>query len=230
MTTKCPTCGDSFKALGTHWRYKPEHRPEFTDKQREIIIGLLMGDGTITSRHTPRLKAQMTNLEYLEYLQDEFGVLSIDISVARTAEEGAAHSRNYENPNADPSDYNDIYDWGTRAHPSLSEYADWYIAGQKIWPENIELTPTVLKHWYCGDGHMNTQRASPRLSIGIFNESDNASKLSSLFTEVDLPSPRYNIYDGNAMIRFTVDESREIWNYMGDPLPGFEYKWPKDLR
>ena len=26
--------------------------------------------------------------------------------------------------------------------------------------------------------------------------------------------------------RWTVDESKELFDYMGDPLPGFEYKWP----
>mgnify|MGYP007057105309 CR=1 FL=1 len=33
----CPKCGTEYKRLGGHWRYNPDHRPELTEKQLDII-------------------------------------------------------------------------------------------------------------------------------------------------------------------------------------------------
>jgi hypothetical protein len=43
----CPDCGESFKSVGHHWRYSPSHRPDITSKQKEILTGLVMGDGIV---------------------------------------------------------------------------------------------------------------------------------------------------------------------------------------
>lgn len=44
---KCPECCDEYEHLGQHWHYSPSHRPELTQKQKEITVGLVMGDGSI---------------------------------------------------------------------------------------------------------------------------------------------------------------------------------------
>jgi len=68
------------------------------------------------------------------------------------------------------------------------------------------------------------------------NEIENTEKVGQMFENVGLPSPsNYNISerkDGSETCnaQFTVDQSKELWEYMGEPLPDFEYKWPRRFR
>jgi len=224
--TSCPKCGKSYERLGAHWQWNPEHRPSFTKKQKEIITGLLMGDGCINrGGKVPRLTSNMTSPNYLKYIDNIFGCISTGVSLKRTAKENAKISVNRGiNLDAKEENYQNIYNWKTRRHPNLQQWADWYSTGKKIWPKDIELTPTVLKHWYCGDGNWENSGTSNRIKISMENEMGNIEKVFSMFTNSGLPEP--SSYSGHKIV-FTVDQSKELWEYMGKPLPDFYYKWPK---
>lgn len=222
----CPTCNESFKNVGTHWRWSPSHRPEFTPLQEDIITGVLMGDGSIyRSNKTPYLRVKMITKEYLEYLENIFGILTTGISLVRTSEESARSCRlSGLDENASAENYSDIYELRVRSHPRLEKYSRWYDSGKKVWPKNIELTPTVLKHWYCCDGTYHGNH----IEIGMCNERDRTDIVSSYFNRLDLPEPsNYNTSNGTCIAEFSVDDSKKLFDYMGDPLPGFEYKWSK---
>lgn len=203
-------------------------------KQKRIITGLMMGDGCINHSNDNRfLIVNMIAKEYLNYVDSQLGVLSTAVSMRETASESATRSRKRGfSPNAEECDYSDIYTLQSRSHPELDEFVDWYSSGEKVWPEKIKLTPTTLKHWYCGDGMWNNTQGNNRIEFGVSNERNNTDKVDSYFNKVGLPEPsNYSESvrdDGsiNCHMQFTVQDSKKLWKYMGEPLPGFGYKWP----
>ncbi len=227
MSDICPNCGEENGALGQHWPSSRCEYPNLSDKQKDIITGVLMSDGYINRRKNrkPRLKVDSTNKEYLNYLNKEFGAFSTGKPTCyRTAEEEAKREKI---PRFKNSTYQDQYTWTSRSLPELNRWANWYSSGEKIWPKNINLTPTVLKHFYVGDGTMKNGNC---ITIYLSNEKENKRKVNKYFTDVGLPKPRwYNQErrDGSisARIRWRVEESKEILEYMGEPISGHEYKW-----
>jgi len=236
----CQQCGNEYQRIGGHWSHPNSScsHPNFTDHQREIITGVLMGDGSInTSNKNPRLEVEMISPNYLKYIANGFGILGGDVSLTKTAAESAKRNRDSGfSPNAKAENYSDLYRWRSLSHPELQEFAEWYSSGEKVWPADIQLTPTVLKHWYCGDGHWHNSCANNRIRIGMANEIDNTDKVDQVFRNVGLPSPsNYSISEReggsrNCVAEFTVEQSKELWEYMGEPLPDFEYKWPLEFR
>ena len=236
MSVDCPECGESFDLIGQHWVFNEDHRPSLTQQQREIVTGLLMGDGSLDrGNKNPRLYVCMISPSYLKHLDKQFGILGTGVSLKMAAAESAKEKieRGFSQ-SVDPENYSDVYHWNTRCHPELHEF-NWYGSGEKVWPNDITLTPTVLKHWFCGDGNWNNSGSNNHIRIGMSNEAENTDKVDSYFERADLPLPsNYDIYkydDGrvDCNAEFTVDASTELWDYMGEPLPDFEYKWPKDF-
>lgn len=233
MTTEtCPTCGDKYKRIGQHWNYSDCNPPEMTEEQKDIVRGLLMGDGYLQNHNKDRkccLKVEMITREYLEFVDDKFGILGTGVTLDKTAEENARKGRatGYR-PDADKKDYSDVYLWTSRSIDELNDFSHWYTP-KKEFPADITLTPTVLKHWYCGDGHYHNQS---HIKLSIANERGNKQKINKYFSAVGLPIPsRYEDTElkngGNRYsLHFTVADSQTIFEYMGKPLPGFEYKWP----
>ncbi len=233
-TANCPECGKEYKSLAMHWHNNSSHRPDFSSRQKEIITGLLMGDGYIMNySKNPRIGSNMVSPNYLKYVDSVFGCLGTGVSLKITAEKKAKETRNRGfRSNAKSENYSDQYRWTSRSHPDLQKWADWYETGQKVWPEDIELTPTVLKHWYCGDGHLHNNY----IEIGMSNEVENQEKVTQMFKKRGLPSPsNYAISerddgrkDCNAV--WNKDSSERLFEYMGKPLPDFNYKWPQEYR
>jgi len=223
----CPDCGERYKRLGGHWKYNPTHRPELSNTQHKIVTGLLMGDGHIKEdSSTSYLQVNMTNRRYLEMLNTQFGCLSTNnIHLAVSAKKVAEQTRESEFSNSATEDScKDVYNWRTRNHPIFNEYRQWYSSGKKVFPSDIELSPTVLKHWYCSDGNINTSENRGTLRIGV--QSQKKERIEELFSSRNLPEPSWD----RGSIWFTVDDSEKMYKYMGDAPDGFEYKWPKRLR
>jgi len=239
MGDVCQQCGNEYQKVGIHWSMSSSCSfPSFTNHQREIITGVLMGDGCIsTANKHPYIKIEMISPNYLEHVADEFGVLGGGVSIKRTAKMSARRDKNSKfNLGAKEENYSDLYGWQSMSHPELREFANWYSSGEKIWPDDIELTPTVLKHWYCGDGSWNNGRTNNYISISMANEIDNTEKVGKMLRNVGLPTPsNYAVgerNDGSKTFdaQFTVEQSELLWEYMGRPLPDFEYKWPREFR
>ena len=230
---KCPECGGEYKSLGNHWQHFPSHRPELTQKQLEITTGLLMGDGSINGgSKNCYLKVTMISPKYLELLDDIFASLGCGVGLKQNAAESAKNARNTGfDTNAKEQNYSDLYRLRTRLHPKFNEFREWYETGQKVWPKDIELTPTVLKHWYVGDGHYHKSGSHERIRISMSNEANNTEKVTQYFANVGLPEPsNYDEKKNNCTARWTVEDSHTLWDYMGEPLPDFEYKWPEEYR
>ena len=240
MSVICEQCDKSFEQLGKHWSHNSSCTyPNFSNEQNEIISGVLMGDGclNIKKNKKSRLVINMTNKEYLSYVSNKFGRFSNGISLARSASESFKQAVNSGfSPNAVKENYSNVYRLEIMSHPEFQHFEKWYKTGKKVWPKNIDLTPTTLKHWYCGDGHFDNSGSNRFIEIEMSNESENTDKITNIFESSGLPEPsNYSICSRendrvDCTAQFTVSQSNRLWKYMGNHLPGFEYKWPEEYR
>lgn len=230
----CPTCNNEYKRLGMHWAMKEECIPTLTKHKKDIILGLLMSDGNIVQvNHSKNayFMVSMITKEYLEYIDDKLSYLSNGVKLVTTAEESARQKRESGfRPNANKENYNDIYRITTKTHPYFTELRKWYSTGKKVWDYNIDLNPTVLKHLYCGDGTLHQKRS---ISIAAANEIDRQNEITEKFKKASYPVSNFNISkrkNGSKSmdILFNVKTSEKMFNDMGSPPPGFEYKWPEE--
>lgn len=213
MSDFCYSCGSSYESLSTHWhRSKDCDHPELTDYENQVITGSLMGDGCIDKTGAnPRLQVTMTNKNYLMFLEKELSRICNDVRLHRSAEQLA------EQKSSDPNLYNDAYVLSTRTLPDLSEYESWYDSGEKVFPNDLKITPVVFSHWYAGDG----SRDRTKSVIHSVNEKQNFSKIDRLFDKSMLPRPdRF----GDEKIVWNKESSEKLLS-MTPVMPGFEYKW-----
>lgn len=221
---KCPGCGEKFGNIGTHWNRGACDRPDFSETQEEMISGLLLGDGYVSRQKdkNPIFRLQMTNKEFLEWIDSEFGVLSTGVRLQGTAEERAKRDRESGfNKNADPDQYSDMWVLNTRSHDGLSDFAAWYDTGEKTPPTDIRLTPTQAKMWYVSDGSLEKRpRGKIRVQIASSSYVERGCDVLSWFDN----SP-FNPKLQSGYVRFDSDESEEFLSWIGEPVPGFIYKW-----
>lgn len=187
-----------------------------------------MGDGTLCKNDkNARVKVSMTNKEYLNHLNSELNNICTEVRLEQSGEDVR---EDLIQRRGSAGECKDVFVLRTRVNPELNDYREWYSSGKKVWDENLQLTPTTLKHWYCGDGNLATHNKTPYVRLAITNEWRNTDKVSSYFTNVGLPEPRFETrhYDETTVCscEFTIEQSQELFEYMGEAPPGFEYKWP----
>jgi hypothetical protein len=156
------------------------------------------------------------------------GVLTTGVSVKKTAAELASNNRQTGfSPEAQPEDYHDIYTVWSRTNPYFDDlWETWYREGAKVFPEDLSLSPTKVKFWYASDGYLDVGRwGRPRIEIKTRNENDRVKYLIGLFEAVGF-SPVFRRNE----LRFSCDDTERLVSWMGDPPPGFEYKWELDSR
>lgn len=140
-----------------------------SDRQREIIIGSLLGDGSLTKIHNRRESSHfvethsLKQLEYLSWKQRELSPISRPIKYHR----------------------NEAY-FTTFSTESLTHFEQqWYLRyadgtyqfdefGRriKIVPDNFELTPLSLAIWYLDDGTNKKQKSCLKLCTHGFRQCD----------------------------------------------------------
>lgn len=227
----CPGCGEKYDCVGRHWAYNPDHKPSFSDKQYKILEGLILGDGTLHGRSDKNcyVLCAMTTKEYLEKLQDIFGILGKPVKLKQTAAESAKAARESGfRPDAKEENYKKVYKWATRSHRETNAFESWYNGSKKTIPEKFSLSPTSLKHWYCGDGHLRNRNSHRNITLAVTNQRKNRNVVNNLFRSEGLPEPVWQERDAKnkrTELYWTKEETSELFSYMGDPLPGFEYKW-----
>ena len=225
---RCPNCGEVFSSLAMHWYHGSCPYPELGSRRREILTGLLLGDGSIPEvpgNHSFRLP--MINRRFLEWFNERMEYLTTGVRLVHTAAKLAEDNRESGfSPTAEAENYHDTYVVRTRAHPYFNELRSWYDSGQKRFPAGLELTPTLTKFWYVSDGYLDVgQWGRPRIEIKARNESDRPDFLVSLFRDVGF-NPVFKRHE----LRFTCDDTEALIEWMGDPPAGFEYKWAIDSR
>lgn len=217
----CRKCGNEYSSIGQHWtKAKDCSHPKLTEEQIDVATGLILGDGTLSRNYKNAIiQVKMVNEPYLKYLDQLFGIFSLGCNLYATADKQAERNRNSGfHLEASADNYQDVYRWMTRAHPQFNQFRSWYSNGEKVFAEDLNITPTLLKHWYVCDG----DKQSKRVRIASTNENKNLNKLKSYFHDCDIPSPETS----GDRIYWSTQDSKKVFDFMGEPLPGFEYKWP----
>lgn len=223
-TDICPTCGNEYKNLSMHWnQFSSCNFPKLTDNQKDIVTGVLMGDGCVSRPgKNPLLSVVMINKDYLDHLDNVLGVYGKGVIKKMSASESAESNRNSGfRPNAKSENYSSIYSLNTRTSPEFEEFKNWYNTGEKVFPNTLKLNETIIKHWYVCDGTYANYGGKDRIEIAASNEIDRFDNIIRMFDNIG-----FEARTSGKTIYFSNSESKMLFNYMGKALPGFEYKWP----
>lgn len=206
---KCESCEGSFESLPLHWSLSSCDYPELSDYQKDILIGVLMGDGSVIvpeHRNEGYLTVSVVEDEFLDWLFDELGWL--------------VEAKRYEEPDKD------IHSLRTLSHPFITDLRSWYDTGRKRYPGGLELNSTIAKMWYVTDGGLswNGERQCI-VSISCENELRRGDFLRDLFRQVG-----FEVGMSHGMIRFKNGHGERFLEWIGEPVPGFEYKWKSEDR
>jgi recombination protein RecA len=134
-----------------------------TSRQREILVGLLLGDGHLEKQNAlgwARLKVEhsVRQIEYVTWKYSEWSgwVLTPPASRLKGNRLGT-QSMNVG--------------FATVAHPELGEFRNRFYEGRKVVPPDLTLTPLALAVWFMDDGsrksrscrglYLNTQAFRP---------------------------------------------------------------------
>lgn len=203
----CNSCGEEYMRLGAHWRASNCNYPEISDRDLSMIKGILMGDGTIDFSSTlPAIKIEMVNLEYINYVSDRLGNLCSGPTLLKYREEAFMENK--------------MYSIRIRCNPQLNEFNRWHTGKRKRYPETLNLNSEILRHWYCCDGCLVIGDAGRYVTISCYNEKDRKEFIESLFDDIG-----FSVNMNGRIIQFPSKDTDEVLDYMGDPPPGFGYKW-----
>lgn len=224
----CPTCDNEFVRIAQHWNHGDNCNPTpMSEYQMELLTGILMGDGSMVDEDkNSRLQVSMITKPFLEWLDRELGIYSTGVRQKITAAESAEQNRNSGfSPNAKAENYHDVYKLTTRTLSQLNELAGWYKTGNKVFPSALTLTPTILKMWYVCDGTLEQREDCKNIiKIGCKHEIEHEQYFKRLFEDIGFDCRfHYSQY-----IAFSNADTKDLLKYMGNPPPGFEYKWKTD--
>lgn len=227
----CPYCGNEYDRVNQHISMSSEcSHDEFTDDERELITAILIGDGWIASDNSgnPSLQIEMITEDYIQELDEKLGWISNGYEKIRTAEESFERTGDtFNQTNAE--NYNSVYRLSTIRSKQFNYWLDWYEGGKKNWIDKVELTPTILTHYYVADGHLRKDRNC--IKIAMSEQLGNEESVSELFRDAGLPSPdRYDKSErSGGSVKFdaiwNVDSTKELLDYMNEAPDGFEYKF-----
>lgn len=233
---QCPNCDGNYKSLGSHWsRSKDCSYPDLTDKQDQIVKGLMLGDGgLLREQKNASMNISSTNKQFLEWVDYHIGIICTgnyscvsEDDHLRYADE---HDRDVENAH-----YNDTWTIRLRSHPHFNQYRDWY--GEKNGRQvvknipDIEIGPITAKVWYCSDGHMSfDEHAGGHCMMTSENCAPHNERLIQSFTGGDfgVHLEKHGVEDGR--IIFNRSGTRQFLDWIGEPVDGFEYKWCSEDR
>ncbi len=227
MEAACPTCGEEFTYVGLHWNRGSCGYPEIPESVEERLIGILMGDGNVESRDGKNGYMRITSVtnEFLEWIKQTCPWLFTEVRVTKTPEQSREYVEDYVE---DASDYTfrTIYELKTRSHPYFKHLREkWYPNNEKYFPDALDLTPEMVRMWYAADGYIASGSESLPPTIRADNEMRRPEYLRELFNEHGFdPSV------GGGDIRFNGEDRDRFLKWIGDPVPGFEYKWERQSR
>lgn len=214
----CPNCSYEGGRLIDHIKYNHDSFPDLEKKQKEVITGLLLGDGSFGYRNG--MSVSNTNKLFLYHLNSILspwtGSITKKVDSNKTrkikTKDGCLHTIKSNKA---------CYSLNIRKHPEIDDLSDWYKPSSECFPEDLTLTPTIAKYWYVSDGGLcwnatNTASAT----ITTTNEMKRREYLESLFEDNGF-SPTMS---GTTLL-FTREDTERLLDWMGDPPPGFEYKW-----
>jgi hypothetical protein len=98
----------------------------------------------------------------------------------------------------------------------------WYSSGRKQAPEDLVLSPTVLRHWYYGDGSMSNGvlLCSERYSEDVLET------LRAKLNELGFETKRYLAHGRRGRLHMGIESTRRFLAYIGPcELECYAHKW-----
>lgn len=148
---------------------------KLTQIQHEVLIGTLLGDGSLGRQKkkgkeygNPRLTIARQILD-IDYLKWQFNIFKDFFSSENSFKEFPKYDERY--------DTNYKYcSFRTRAVPAfLDYYNEWYPNKIKIIPKDLQLTPMICAIWFADDGtatNINNSMLRIKLCTNLFSKSD----------------------------------------------------------
>jgi len=188
---------------------------------KEMLEGELLGDGSVvpSGLRTACYGHGTKHRQYVVWLAEEFAKHGLMQSgaIRRTVNHlGGEHT-------------SITYVYRSRSYAELMEFRlRFYPQGKKIVPEDLVLTPIVVRQWYIGDGQIHgppRQRASITLHTCAFD----ADSIATLLKGLSGSSLKVTHQPAHNAIHISAHSTREFLNYIG-PCPEpirdvYGYKW-----
>lgn len=216
---RCPECESWFRSITVHWAKSECTSPRLSQEKLETLKGMMLGDGTLeVHSDNAKVRVAMINKTFLEWFDDCMGWITNGVRLNKTAREQAASDYSVDNE-IDERNCHDYYRVSTYSHRSLNRFKEWYGDDGIVFPESIELTPIALKMWYLSDGNLKWDTNSC-VEISSVNESSRPHVVESLFSNIG-----FDVTNVGKMFRLKTSQTKDFFEYIGGPVPGFEYKW-----
>lgn len=201
-----------------HWREECGP-PTVTRGQRELVAGLLLGNGYVGGNGANKHFHLSTQWRpFAVWVFREFGWLAATITFL----DGSRDNRDRTTPAQQ-------YKVRTHAHPALTRFRSWYDeSGERRLPasENLptgRLTPRAGRAWHATAGSLgwsNLEYASTRQAYFSAEADDRAERVSALFESAGFESTR-----AGQGVQLPPKQTAVWLNWIGPPVEGVEYKW-----
>jgi hypothetical protein len=195
-----------------------------SEKEVSILQGLLLSDGYLGRRNmTPRFGITSIHKPYVKWISTN---LPFDFRRIYSVPE------KYVNRNGKIYRYKECHQLSTNADRSLISFAQtWYPNGKKIVPRSLKLNPTVLLHWFLGDGSSSYSKNSKSICVSFSTDSFSENDCEFLIEQLYQlhPQLQFNKYHskGKPFLRSGRKETvGAFFDIIGTPLlQCFAYKW-----
>lgn len=191
-------------------------RIDLNDNDKEILNGLLLGDGCLNNKrgkNNALFQTACIKEEYIKYLRDNLSILS-DRKIYHYKNRGKSG----------------IFMINSLSSVTLNElHSLWYKDNIKCIPSNLKLSPLCCLHWYIGDGTLSDDRRILLHTNGFLEKEVNL--LIKLLNDIGIKSTKhkhnvpkimghgYRIYIGSKYFP-------KFLEYIGKcPVDSFKYKW-----
>ena len=181
----------------------------WTQKQKSMIYGELLGDGYLTKKYHFGLTT--TSKEHTIFLKNN---LPIDLFSNCTPYTYVPQNKNWKTS----------YQLKSRLCKFFyfMRYK-WYPLGIKIIPLDIVLNPITCYHWYIGDGYFNKRTSYITLSTDCFIKED-IDRLVSQLIENGINAKR--VKAGRRASAILIKKAHEFLEWIGkNEIKDYNYKW-----
>lgn len=195
---------------------------DITPLQRQIILGKLLGDGTLSfSGTTADLKFghKVDHAQYVHWTSQALDNLMTDWKDEQESGYGTQMMRRRTHRN----------------YFIAARFGDMYQDGKKVAPAWIaeELTPLALAFWYMDDGslaHDEGQEDRALFAVCDFSREDCEVLITGL-QRLGIKSPQYYESEGYSRIRLNADDAERLFLLVAPYMPPcMRYKLPERYR
>lgn len=190
---------------------------------KEVIDGLLISDGTISSSEGQkyhRFSISSSQKEFMNYCASKLRPFNPSENNSRKAL-GMSRNKGYEKSR---------HGFYTSHHPLFTkERIRWYQGGTKIVPRDIKLTALMVKVWYYGDGSIVTDKTSNTCIVRLSTDGFSKSDVDFLVGELDRQLGIYAVNSENR-IRLKSKSIPTFFNLIGrtSDIDCYSYKFDVD--